>query len=426
MKRFLKYTCLSVFLIVIWGIVIFLGADKGWWHTPFTEKKETKSFVAAVNQELKKEFVGSMAMVIFKDGTPVMESFHSKNTSVDRNTVFQVASLSKFVSAIGVMRLVQEGKLDLDAPVSNYLKRWKLPPSSFDNDKVTVRRLLSHTAGLTDGLGYAGFENPDSVQSLEASLTNAKDADPGSDGILKVSIQPGSEWRYSGGGFTLLQLIVEEVSEQTFDVYMKTEVFEPLQMTSSFYLWDETFSNRLSAFYQTDGTIAGHHYYTAQAASGLYTTLADLEKLFYFLSEDRSHQNPLSTKFLKVMWQVEAESFGAPIYGLGTLLFTEIENGEYIIGHDGKNNPPINTAFRYNPISKSGIIILTTGSEDIATRIASDWVFIQTGKVDALLFVMQQNKMIQSVIKGSVLIIVLIIIIALSRQWKQKMQKQFN
>jgi len=169
-----------------------------------------------------------------------------------------------------------------------------------------VRRLLSHTAGLTDGLGYAGFENPDNVQSLEASLTNAKDADPGSDGILKVSIQPGSEWRYSGGGFTLLQLIVEEVSEQTFDQYMRTEVFEPLQMQSSFYQWDETFSNRLSIFYQTDGTITGHHYYTAQAASGLYTTLADLEKLFYFLSEDHSHQNPLSTKFLKRMWQVEA------------------------------------------------------------------------------------------------------------------------
>jgi len=416
MKRFLKYTMLAMALIALQAVIVFRGTDKGWWHIPFTQEKAPKTFISLVQKELQNEFVGNMALGVFKNGQLAAESFHSNDKLVDRNTVFQVASLSKFVSAIVVMKLVQDEKLDLDAPIDQYLTRWQLPESDFDNSKVSVRRLLSHTAGLTDGLGYAGFENTEDVQTLEASLTKAKDADPDSDGRTVVGIEPGTEWIYSGGGFTLLQLIVEEVSGQSFDTYMKTEIFEPLQMASSFYEWDESFRERVCDFYNADGSKAGHRYYTAQAASALYTTLADLEKLFYSLKEDERKQKPLSAKFQKMMWQAEAETLGTPIYGLGTFLYAELENNSYIIGHDGKNNPPINTAFRYNPVSNDGIIILTTGSTDFATRIASDWVFINTGKVDALLFKMQLNKMIQTIIVGGIAILILVISVAVLRR----------
>ncbi|MFD2562967.1 serine hydrolase domain-containing protein [Aquimarina rubra] len=416
MKRFFKYSFLSFILIAVWVIVIFLGTDKGWWHSPFTQENKPNEFISSVQGELQNEFVGSMAIGVFKDGKIVKESFHSNGKTVDRNTVFQVASLSKFVSAIGVMKLVQDGRLDLDVPINQYLTRWHLPKSDFDNSKVTVRYLLSHTAGLTDGLGYAGFENTEDVQTLEASLTKAKDADSGSDGRTVVGIEPGIEWRYSGGGFTLLQLIVEEVSGQSFDTYMRTEIFEPLQMISSFYEWDEHFRESIADFYNSDGSKARHRYYTAQAASALYTTLADLEKLFYSLNEDERKQKPLSVQFQKMMWQAEAETLGTPIYGLGTFLYAELENNSFIIGHDGKNNPPINTAFRYNPVSNDGIIILTTGSTDFATRIASDWVFINTRKIDALLFKMQLNKMIQTIIVGGIAILILVISVAILRR----------
>lgn len=416
MKRFLKYTALTVMILIIWVAAIFIGMDKGWWHTPFTQDKMPNEFIASVQEELQNEFVGTMAIALFKGGKLAEESFYSNDKPADRNTVFQVASLSKFVSAIGVMKLVEDGKLNLDAPVSRYLTRWRLPHSDFDNTKVTVRRLLSHTAGLTDGLGYAGFKNPKDIQSLEASLTKAIDADPGSDGRILIGVEPGSEWRYSGGGFTVLQLMVEEVSGQSFDSYMQSEIFEPLQMHSSFYQWDENFQDRLCDFYETDGSKAAHRYYTAQAASALYTSLADLEKLFHLFDEDNVNQKLVSPEFQKMMWQVEAETLGAPIYGLGTFLYTELENGRFVIGHDGKNNPPINTAFRYNPVAKDGIIMLTTGSTNFATRIASDWVFLQTGKVDALLFTMQQGKMIQIMAIGSFFILILVTSIAFVRR----------
>ena len=422
MTTVLKYISITLLLIILWVGSIYYATDNGWLHSPITTQQNSEEFVFSVHKEIKKEFAGTMAMALFENGKLVKESFYDKNEKVNRNTIFQVASLSKLVSALGVMRLVQEGKIELDKPVNIYLKRWKLPSSTFDNNEVTVRRLLSHTGGLTDGLGYSGFTNETDLQTLEESLNRAKDADFGKDGQIQIGVLPGSEWRYSGGGFTLLQLLIEEVSNTSFDNYMRAEIFKPLSMHSSFFEWNESYKDRLCDFYHENGTLSQHRYYTAQAASGLYTTLADLEKLFYFFDGGDGGQSPLSTELLRSMWQAEAKSLGANIYGLGTFLYTEIENGEYIIGHDGKNNPPINSAFRYNPITNSGIVILTTGSNDFATRIACDWVFVKTGKIDALLFLMQLDKMMQIMVFGSIVILALMLLIVLLKRNPQRLK----
>jgi len=226
--------------MIIWAGVVFLGTIKGWWHKPIAKQDTSQSFIAAIDNEINKQFVGNFAMAILKDGIVEHEKFHSAGKPVDRNTVFQVSSLSKWISAFGIMKLVEDGKLDLDAPVSKYLTRWQLPPSEFNNEEVTVRRLLSHTAGLTDGLGYSGFETGTPVQSIEQSLTKASDADEGITGAVYVGIKPGSEFKYSGGGYTLLQLLVEEVSDRSFASYMKESVFEPLGMIHSTYVWDDS------------------------------------------------------------------------------------------------------------------------------------------------------------------------------------------
>ena len=189
MKRLLKYISIIILLVTIWTVSVFYATDKGWLYQPFTGQQKSDEFILSVHEELQKEFVGTMAMALFQNGELVKESFYQKGKKVDSNTVFQVASLSKFVSAIGVMRLVQDGKIALDTPVSHYLTRWQLPTGKFDNDEVTVRRLLSHTAGLTDGLGYSGFTNIEDVQTLESSLSKAADADPGKDGRTQVFYQ---------------------------------------------------------------------------------------------------------------------------------------------------------------------------------------------------------------------------------------------
>ena len=381
----------------------------------------TIPFAKAVERELEKEFVGNFAMAMMKDGLPEKEVFQSVSKKVDKHTVFQVSSLSKFVTAVGIMKLVELGKIDLDTPVSKYLTRWQLPSSEFNNEQVTVRRLLSHTAGLTDELGYSGFENPDSVQTLEASLTKAADADEGVSGVVKVGIEPNSSWKYSGGGFTLLQLIVEETSGQSFNAFMKGNLFQPLNMTHSTYIWEDSLNDSLCDFFHSDKTAAPHLYYTSLAATSLYTSLSDLEIFFQLFLKGKNGEpigrGVVSSESLKLLRETHWDIMGEGIYGLGCMLYIDIENNEDIFGHDGKSTPPINTAIRINPVTGDGIIVLETGNPDLATRIASDWVFLQTGKVDTLLFTMLLGKMTTIFTVGVLLIC---IFVAGAGIWRKK------
>jgi len=430
LKRILKYVIITVLTLTVWAVIIFLGTKNGWWHKPITDQNNTEAFIDATNEKINSQFVGNYAMAIMKNGIVENEKFYSAGQKVDRNTVFQVASLSKWISAFGIMKLVEDGKLDLDAPVSIYLTRWQLPSSEYDNNKVTVRRLLSHTAGLTDRLGYSGFEPGVKPQSIEESLTKASDADEGIRGSVQVGIEPGSEFKYSGGGYTLLQLLVEEVSGKSFASYMKESIFEPLNMTHSSYVWDESSGYNLAEFYNVDGTKAKHYHYTSLAATSLYTSLSDLESFFQvFLKGQNSEpigRNIIKPETLKSMREVHATTMGMDIWGLGTILYTLTENNDFIIGHDGRSTPPINTAIRLNPQTGNGIIILETGNPILATKLASEWVFWKTGKVDLTLFTMLKDNMVSTIGKGCVTIIVLIVIIGIVRYRKKKVKNLLN
>ena len=424
MKKILVYVAVAVLMMAVWAGFVLTGTVNGWFHTPLAKENTSASFRAATEAEIKKQFVGNFAMAVMKDGAVEYEQFYSAGKPVDRNTVFQVSSLSKWISAVGIMKLVEEGKLDLDAPVSSYLTRWQLPPSEFNNEEVTVRRLLSHTAGLTDGLGYSGFKVGVALPSLEQSLTHAPDTDEGSNGVVRVGIQPGSTFKYSGGGYTLLQLLVEEVTHQSFADYMKQSVFQPLGMMHSSYVWNDTSEYALAEFYNQDGTPSEHFRYTSLAATSLYTSLADLELFFQAHLPGKNREpvgrNVLRPETLKKMREPHAQSMGVDMWGLGTVLFAPIDNNDFIIGHDGKSTPPINTAVRLNPQTGDGIIVLETGHPRIATTLASEWVFWHTGKVDLFLFQMLTGGMVKTIIIGWIVIIVLTIAYGLVNRRRMK------
>jgi len=421
-KKILKYLFITLLLLILWAVVVFHATKYGWLHKSIAQQNNAEAYILAVKENINEEFVGNFALALINDGAVGTEIFHSSGKSVDRNTVFQIASLSKWVSAFGVMKLVEQSKLDLDAPIGRYLTRWQLPPSEFDNDDVTVRRLLSHTAGFTDGLGYSGFEPGEQIQSLEESLTMATDADEGISGAALVGLEPGSQFKYSGGGYTLLQLLVEEVSGQSFASFMNDSIFEPLNMFHSSYAWEESSGLKLAEFYNSDGTQAIHYRYTSLAATSLYTSLSDLEVFFQtFLTGSKNEpigRNVLKPETIKMMRESHAKTLGMDIWGLGTILYTTTENGDFIIGHDGKSTPPINTAIRLNPETGNGIIILETGNPILATKLASEWVFWKMGKVDLTLFTMLKDDMVSLIGKGWLAIVVLIIITGIARYRK--------
>ena len=405
MKRILGSIVSGLIVAALAVAVVFAGTLGGWWRSPLAPRGDTEKFTTNAIKKLEQGSPGNAAFVVVSGGRPIAEHFISKGAKVDRDTQFQVASLSKGVTAWGVMSLVDQGKLDLDAPVSSYLKRWKLPPSQFDNNKVTVRRLLSHTAGLTDGLGYGGFKPGDTVQSLESSLTKASDASPGAGGEVKVGREPG-EFDYSGGGYALLQLLIEEVSGQPFNDYMLETVFKPLGMTRSTYVLGQDSTN-VADSYNTDGSKAILYKFSALAAASLYTSAGDMSR---FIAAHTAGPNGelagrgvLRPLTLVAMRKPIARQYGADIWGMGTILYAPNNHGDNIIGHDGDNEPAINTTVRLDPATGDGIVVLESGSKLLATKLGGDWVFWSTGNVDFFSIIMEMKQTLKTMLIVGVL-----------------------
>jgi CubicO group peptidase (beta-lactamase class C family) len=190
---------------------------------------------------------------------------------VTATTRFQAASLSKPVTAWGVLRLVESGRIGLDEPIVGHLRRWRPPASPFDADGLTVRRLLSHTAGLSVH-GYVGQRADRPLPSIVASLSGKT-----GDGFpVELLEAPGQRWLYSGGGYSLAQLLVEQLTGRPFTDYMQAEVLEPLGMTASSFHWSRTAATARP--HDAHGRQIGDFSFAEQAAAGLVTTAPDLAR----------------------------------------------------------------------------------------------------------------------------------------------------
>ena len=414
LKRFLALALTAFAAALGWCVLVFVTVSEGWLRQPLVETAEPAVFFRAVREQLAAPHDGNISFILLEAGEVAGEFHHSSGRPVDGDSLYQVASLSKWLSAWGVMVLVQDGVVDLDAPVSRYLSRWELPPSAFDRDGVTARRLLSHTAGLDDGLGYAGFESPGAVQSLEDSLAMAADASPGTAGAVRVAREPGSGWDYSGGGYTLLQLLVEEVSGLAFSDFMAARVFAPLGMTRTTFDHGEALSLGVAENYRADGSIEPLRYYTAQAAASAFTSARDLTRFLQAQApgERGAAETVLSRETQRLMRRPHAAQLGADIWGLGVMLYAPNNAGDFIIGHDGSNEPAINTAARLDPATGDGIVVLETGDPMLATRIAGEWVFWKTGRVDSLSFAAAFDGMLKAMAAGLLVIVLATLVLA--------------
>src|SRR5580658_272790 len=209
-------------------------------------------------------------------------------------TLFQAASDSKSVTALAALRLVQERKLNLDEDVNVKLKSWKVPDNEFTkNEKVTLRRLLSHTAGVTVG-GFAGYKAGDPLPTTVQILNGEK---PANNEAVRVARTPGKEFRYSGGGYVVVQLLLMDVTGKSFPALMHDLVFQPLGMTHSTF--GEPLPRRLwpnaALPYDAHGEPiqGGWHTYPEMAPAGLWTTPSDLARFANEIEKSYSGQSKL-------------------------------------------------------------------------------------------------------------------------------------
>ena len=193
--------------------------------------------------------------------------------AVTAETVFEAASVAKPVTAWAVVRLAEQGRLDLDAPIETYLKRWSLPPSRFDHSGVTARLLLAHAAGISFG-GDPGVEPGDTVPTL----TEAADGAGMEGGGIRVAFPPGEAYRYSSKGYLLLELAVEDITGEPFADHMRREVLEPLGMSFSAYEWTPGLELRAATGHDWFGTPLPRYVHATKAQGGLLTTASDLAR----------------------------------------------------------------------------------------------------------------------------------------------------
>lgn len=394
----LVLTCVAV--IAAWSGLAGYVAFYGWWMNSVAERENHAEFYAWAVNEIETKNHGTTAFMLIEDGRVVSQYFTGR---VDAETLFPTASFSKWITALSVMSLVERELLDLDAPVSEYLSRWQLPDSQFDNDRVTVRRLLSHTAGLTDGLGFGDYQGGEALPSIEEALRNPK-ASSGAEVEVAVGREPGSEFLYSGGGYLILQLIVEEVSGDAFAEYVEESVLNPMEMSRSTYAFLGDLENSSPSF-DVDGFPAPTYQYASAAATGFASSASDLSKLVKALL--RKDNIPLDARTIITMREPHGFLLGSGIWGLGTILYVQAPKGDFVFGHDGANDPAINTSVRINPETSDGFVLLVSGHPSLASHIGSEWVLWQTGYPDFLSTERALKSAIVPILVGSLAIVLI-------------------
>jgi CubicO group peptidase (beta-lactamase class C family) len=210
-------------------------------------------------------------------GFGVLET--GSNGVVTEETLFQAASISKPVTAMAVLKLVQDRKLTLSEDVNGKLQSWKVPENEFSTGRpITLSHLLSHIAGLT----VPGFPGYAQDQSLPTLLQVLDGKPPANTPPIRVQQPPGKQWRYSGGGYCVAQQLLTDVSAIRFTDLMKKTVLEPLGMQLSTFeqpLLNKRQLMAASAHRNGDQKVPGNCYvYPEQAAAGLWTTPSDLAR----------------------------------------------------------------------------------------------------------------------------------------------------
>ena len=387
--------------LLIWAAIVGYGVLAGWWHRGLARVGDTPSFMASVRTIVSSEPHGDVAIALLTAGQVSGEYYTGVAGAVNRDTVFPVASMSKWITAVGVMQLARDGKIDLDAPVSRYLTRWTLPAGPYDTNGVTTRRLLSHTAGLTDGLGFGDYQLGEPLPSLEESL-RAPRTSSGQPAAIAVGHEPGSRWQYSGGGYLILQLLVEEVSRQPFAAFMRDAVLVPLQLSCSSF--EPASADGAARSYDALGQAAPTFHYAAAGATGFSTCVGDMVR--WVQAHVRSTPaGPLDADLQRRMREPHGTQFGADIWGLGTMLYAPTAADAFVFGHDGQNAPAINAAVRINPDTGDAIIALTSGGRLLATRVASEWTYWQTGGPDFLVIGTAAREAVGPLLTGWAIVI---------------------
>ena len=281
---------------------------------------------------------------------------------VDSLTLFQFASISKPLTALAILKLHEEGVLHLDSNVNKYLKGWQLKENRFTRDSlVTIRKLLNHTGG-TNFDGTKGYRQDADIPST-IDILNGKGNTP----KLKVKYIPGSKWIYSGGGYLILQKVIEDLSGSSFEDYMQRNILLPMKMNRSTfksYKASDSLPDLASGYTFKGKELEGGWYLRPESApAGLWSTTIDLCKYIIEIQEI------LEGKKGGVISQESALEMlkqGKNKWGLGP--YTRLEkDGMWYFGHTGGNDGYSSIFDGSFELKQGGIVIIFNSDIPMST-----------------------------------------------------------
>lgn len=309
--------------------------------------------------------------IVYARGFGVTEFGGSK--AVDTTTLFQAGSISKPVFASGALRLVELGRLALDEDVNAKLTSWKVRDSRFTaTEKVTLRRLLTHSAGLTVW-GFPGYASTSALPTVAQVLDGAP---PANTAAVRNDTTPGARWLYSGGGYTIAQLLTTDVTAASFPQLMQRLVLAPAGMTRSTYenpLPAVRAGEAASGHERIDTPVPGrYHTYPEMAAAGLWTTAPELARWAIALSKayngtDSALLRPATAREMISVQVPVPQNYGGNAYGLGVAV---TGTGDSIrFSHNGRDEGFVATMFMYPKLGKGLVVMQNAISGSLMTEI---------------------------------------------------------
>lgn len=305
---------------------------------------------------------------VWSDAYGFADIEHKRKMKIE--TICRVQSISKSVTAWGVMKLVEQGKVELDAPVKEYVKKWHFPETKYSEGKITVKQLLSHTSGMPLGNFTLEYSPEGFVPSLRDNLF--KEAQ-----LIK---EPGTKFLYSNVGFNLLELLIEEVTGKEFAKFMEEEVLVPLGMDNSSFNWSKDLKNEVPMGYDLKSKPVPVYVYPEKASGGLFANVEDIAKFVIagMIYSDSKKDNILMQKSIKELYTPVIKIPGlyglvSEAYGFGHFI-DNISQGKQAVFHGGQGHGWM-THFHSVPETGDGIVILTNSQRSwpMISNILKDW-----------------------------------------------------
>ncbi|NQX92029.1 MAG: beta-lactamase family protein [Flavobacteriales bacterium] len=341
-----------------------------------------------IPEMMKQDSIPGVSVVFIDNGEIAWKKCYGysnlqDSSRVNTETVFTGASLSKPLSAIAALRTVESGLVDLDEDVNNKLTEWKVPETELtQNEKVTLRRLIAHEAGVKNDLWSSYLPNEE-VPTLNQMLSGES---PSKDPATSVITTPGTDRFYSNPGYSIIQKLLMDVHQNEFDAVMDSLVLAPVGMTSSSFSqpMPQDLMDRRAIGYSEDLTPYEYKLFPYQAAGGVWTTPTDLGQFMIALLDDhhQGSQKLISQETTKEIFNHDISRYVFSLWNWGD---------DIVFNHFGSNQGF--NCFMYGSVDKrQGIVVMTNSDNSFgmfdyiqrAVNLEYDWEYVKPEVLEAI------------------------------------------